>query len=417
MKKILSAVLAAAMTMGVLAMNVFAASASSPTGGLQIADSGGVAVVYDENDEDVSSDFNITNNHMSNTPTKVTVADQVHFGKTYYFPIGDQTNVLLGGSMGIPWEDLASSNNFTFKLDRDKNGTYLESVKLVTKNLGGGRRAYIAIKLKSSNIIEEKLVSFDVYFKARKTGSTFNNGDLFDARFELWVANSEEQGSDATINTGEGVVFNPVSNETNTITWGGNDDVASLEFTASSDADKFYAKLSTKVDQSFYANYGDPADADLYFRTFSGSSIDATSRATLTLYNPWTMYYDRYDRNYDVNPHDVYIYRLDGDYVEDVTSQFTYVNDDKTLSGMDGWQTRVRTLGAYVISDRELDIFDDPIDDDIDVEDPVAPGDPVTPSTPLQPPAATGSQDFIGLALTLALVSTGLMVTTRKRRK
>ena len=389
LKKAISALLAAAMTMGVLSMSAIAATVSDPTGEIGFIDSG--YRVYDEDKENVSSSFSVADGSVT--------ADEIYFGKTYYFELASETN-------SISWQDLTDASNFTFKLQRDQNGTYLESVKLTTRDIRGVRRAYIAVQLKSSNLTEEKKVSFDVYFKARKDGgSLWSNGDLYNARFNLWVTNRTEQGSDANVNTGQGVVFEPVSNEQNVITWGANEDVASLEFTASSDAQKFYAKLSTKVNSSIYAEYGDPVDADLYFRSFSGSSVDSTSRAKLTLYNPW------YDDD-DVNPKHAYIYRIDGDTLVDITDQFTYVTEDDTPSYLDGWQIKVRTLGSYVISDRELDVYGNYEDDDYETDRDVVVEKPVKPEAP----AATGSQDFTALALTLAVVSAGALVALRKRK-
>lgn len=68
---------------------------------------------------------------------------------------------------------------------------------------------------------------------------------------------------------GEGVVYRPVSNDKNTAEWEG---IASVSFSASpTTRTKFYAKLSTRIDPDIYGLYGDPAEADLYFRDFTGA--------------------------------------------------------------------------------------------------------------------------------------------------
>lgn len=280
-------------------------------------------------------------------------------------------------------------------------------------------------------------MTFDVYFKAKydsdssrydgKTVGTWESGDVINIRFELYVINShEEDGGDANISTGEGVVIRPVSGDKNTIRWSDGDDVACLEFEASSDADDFFTRLSTKVDNKIYDNYGEPENADLFFRYFSGTNIDTTSRATLTLYNPW--YDDRY-----VDPDDVHIYRkTSGGGLEDVSNQFHYVDEDDTDAGIDGWQCKLRTLGSYVLSDRRLDVDynygNSSTDDNYYNDDPNesldGSGTVTSSSTPAQvtrplPPTSpqTGSHDFVSLAL----LGTGLGAVTilleRRKRK
>lgn len=421
MKKIIAFLLAITVVFSLSAWTVLAASYNVS---VQL-DSG---EALDEDGDSIDGDYGIEISDGQVT------ADEIPSGTKFYVRVNG-----ADFERGTPAssDELCDTHDFSFKLDRDENSSLLESVKLVRKSLGGSTRAnYIEVKLKESTKLDEKKLSFDVYFKAKRTVTgKWNSGDTAGVRFVLWVGNRVEDGNDVTIPTGEGVVFNPVSNETNTITWGDDADVASLEFKATQDADKFYAKLSTKVNRTIYEDYGDPMDADLFFRTFAGSpAIDTTSRATLTLYNPWENddYYDRYyynHRYYDnVNPRDAHIYQIDRDgYLVDVTDQFQYVRGGETLSGIDGWQTRVRTLGAYVISDIDLgvdDVYDDPNVDPLPpLDTPDAPVTPATPAVPVIPqrptpaPAPTGSSDFLTAAIAIAMLSLCVIVLSRETKK
>lgn len=209
----------------------------------------------------------------------------------------------------------------------------------------------------------------------------------------FWVNNVIEDGEDTDMDAGDAFVFNPTSNEENLIIWNTeNGERAALKFDADDDADKFYAKLSIKSNSSIYAEYGDPVGADLWFYDFVGSSaIPATSRATLTLGIPW----DEDDDYVPASPKDCYIYRLNSDgTLEDVTSSFTY-NEDGDI---DGWSTRTRELGTFIVSDLELDI-------DVagaEVEDPDEVVDTETPNKVIPD---TGSSDMVNVAVVAGVVS------------
>ena len=210
----------------------------------------------------------------------------------------------------------------------------------------------------------------------------------------FWVNNTTEDGEDADVDAGDAFVYNPVSNEENLIIWNTeNGERASLKFDADDDADKFYAKLSIKSNSSIYAEYGDPVGADLWFYDFVGSStIPATSRATLTLGIPW----DEDDDYVPASPKDCYIYRLNSDgTLEDVTSSFTY-NEDGDI---DGWSTRTRELGTFIVSDLELDI------DVAGAEEVTDPDEVVDTETPDKVIPSTGSSDMVNVAVVAGVVS------------
>lgn len=372
-------------------------------------------VVYDADGDSVVSDYGFS------FGDKVT-ADFVPAGKKIYIEIGDNTNFFKDDDPAndVSADELADSGKFNFRLDRDKNSSLLDSVKLVTQNLdGSGRKNYIEIKLNETTKTEERKVTFDVYFKARHSDDDgrWSSGDIANTRFELWVDNPVEDGDYADIEAGQNVVFNPISNERNTISWGADDDVSCLAFEADDDARKFYAKLSTKIDRDIYEEYGDPVNAELFFRTFVGSpAIDSTSRATLTLYNPWSDCYDWYSSRYrNVHPRDVHIYLVDSNgYLEDLTDRMTYADEDETEAGIDGWKIRVRSLGAYVISDRDLEL------DWSEIEEapPIETSTPETPPPAPKPgpaPAPTGSHDAVGAVVLLTTASATAFAFARKR--
>lgn len=399
MKRILATLLAAVLVIGGGSLSILAATTVDMPFGTSVE-------VYDD-DGDSVGDFEASGGKIT--------ADYVVPGKDYYVKLPDDA-VTVTGLAGATVGDVTDNDNFSFKLDRDENGKLLDSVSFVNKKFDGEteRNDYIKVSLKESAMTEDKKLTFDVYFKAKRTeDGKWDSGDRVNIRFELWVNNDVEDGEDADFEVGEGVVFNPVSNETNTITWGGNYDVASLKFEANDDADKFYAKLSTKSNAQIYRDYGDPADADLFFRTFVGSpSVDSTSRATLTLYNPWSQ---EDDDDYEVDPYDVFIYEVDDGELTDVTDRFQYVDGDDTETGTDGWQIKVRTLSNYVLSDTELDTSG------TDWEEPT---DEIVPETPTvqnpnpapTPAPSTGSSDLVGAAICAAAVSLGVIVRMKKRK-
>ena len=399
MKRILATLLAAVLVTGGGSLGVLAATTVDMPFGTSVE-------VYDD-DGDSVGDFEASDGRIT--------ADYVVPGKDYYVKLPDDGTSISFDSGVADISDITDNDNFSFKLDRDENGKLLDAVSFVNKKFDGDdRHDYIKVSLKESSMTEDKKLTFDVYFKAKHSESgKWDSGDRVNIRFELWVNNDVEDGEDADFEVGEGVVFNPVSNETNTITWGGNYDVASLKFEANDDADKFYAKLSTRSNAQIYRDYGDPADADLFFRTFVGSpSVDSTSRATLTLYNPWSQ---EDDDDYDVDPYDVFIYEVDNGELTDVTDRFQYVDGDDTETGTDGWQIKVRTLSNYVLSDTELDTSD------MDWEEPT---DEIVPETPTvqnpnpdpTPAPSTGSSDLVGAAICAAVVSLGVIVRMKKRK-
>ena len=184
--------------------------------------------------------------------------------------------------------------------------------------------------------------------------------------------------------------MDPDKNDTYTLIWG--DDRAAVKFEADDDAKKFYARLSTSNMSDIYAEYGDPVDADLWFYDFVGHpTVPATSKATLTLGIPWDE-----DEDYTPDPENCFIYEVDADgYLVDVTSKFSYSEDDQEIPG---WSIRTRQLGTYIVSDTELDVT-------VDEPETSEPADVETPTNNGKDIPNTGSSDMVNVALVAAVVS------------
>ena len=296
------------------------------------------------------------------------VLDGVLPNQTFYIKLGDANSDLittLSGGGKAHASDLADDSLFKISVDKDGDGKSLISKieQVDEKRLGGMTRAsYLKVTLKDMTSTDERKANAEIEFKAKKDKSgSWAKGETAILNLNMWISNTKVSGSDGDADTGDKIYFSPEANENNVLIWG--DDRAALEFTADDDAKDFYARLSTRSMSDIYAEYGDPVDADLWFYDFVGNpSIPSTSRAYLTLGIPWDD-----DDDYSPDPRDVYIYRLDKDgYLEDVTAMFTYSEDDREI---EGWTTRTRTLGTYIVSDTELDI-DSYYDDDDDTEVP-----------------------------------------------
>ena len=295
------------------------------------------------------------------------VLDGVLPNQTFYIKLGeagsDYITTLSGGGKAHA-SDLVDDDLFKISVDKDGDGKSLISriEQVEEKRLGGMSRAsYLKVTLKDTTTTDELKANAEIKFKAKKDkDGSWKDGEYAILNLNMWISNTKVSGSDGDADTGDKIYFSPEANENNVLIWG--DDRAALEFTADDDAKDFYARLSTRSMSDIYAEYGDPVDADLWFYDFIGNpSIPSTSRAYLTLGIPWDD-----DDDHTPDPRDVYIYRLDKDgYLEDVTAMFTYSEDDREI---EGWTTRTRTLGTYIVSDTELDI--DSYYDDDDTESP-----------------------------------------------
>ena len=388
MKKVLSLVLALACVLSLSAV-AFAADAVDP------------AKVYNGDGEEVS-DISVAAN--------VIKGDPVEPASTFYVPISPamDTQIKDGDDVDFTVEDLVDTKNFKFDVDKDAGSKLISKISVVDdKKLGSMERtAYLKFELKDVTDTDEHKSTGTITFKAKnyklagcKPGSKTESSGANDAKwtdnyevtfkYNLWISN-EKKGNDDNPDVGDRVYMDPDKNDTNTLIWG--DDRAALKFEADDDAKKFYARLSTSNMSDIYAEYGDPVDADLWFYNFTGNkTIPATSKATLTLGIPWDD-----DDDYTPDPENCFIYELDADgYLTDVTSKFTYSEDDEEIPG---WSMRTRQLGTYIVSDTELDVA-------VDEPETSEPADVETPTNNGKDIPNTGSSDMVNVALVAAVVS------------
>ena len=332
------------------------------------------------------------------------VSDAIAPDTTFYVPVGgnEEDTITLDDGKQVQIKYLVDKDFFKFSPDKDTNGKLVKSITLVTDKGFDGfyRNAYIKFVLADITDTDEHKTDGTIEFKAKKTAAddkdvkdktknTYEKDSKLVWDYKLWVTN-EAVGNDDNPDVGDRVYMDPDKNETNTLVWG--DDRAALKFDSDDDARKFYARLSTSNMSDIYAEYGDPADADLWFYDFVGHpTVPATSKATLTLGIPWDD-----DDDYTPDPENCFIYELDADgYLTDVTSKFTYSEDDEEIPG---WSIRTRQLGTYIVSDTELDVT-------VDEPETSEPADVETPTNNGKDIPNTGSSDMVNVALVAAVVS------------
>ena len=434
MKKILACVLAAATVLS-LSATAFAYTKVDET---KIVDSDGEKISYAKN---ATVEFDMDNGGMF---------DIIRPDQTFYIPMGytDLSKTAAGitynyEGINIPSQFFSDKSYFTMST-KDKSGDASKLIKITQESSKSiekqGRQGWLMVEVGNTMTSDELKGTMTLEFKPKKdlyeavykfyknngttVGCSAKNGlpelatalngvdstltaaskqedfeDALDEYFDgekvkvdmtFWVNNLIEDGTDADKDAGDAFVFNPDSNETNMIVWNTeNGERASLKFDADDDASKFYAKLSIKSNPAIYSEYADPVGADLWFYDFVGNtSIPATSRATLTLGIPWNE-----DDDYSpASPEDCFIYRLVDGELQDVTKNFTYNSD----GDIDGWSTRTRELGTFIVSDMELDIEVAGA-----VEEPVV----STPATTDKVIPNTGSSDMVNVAVVAAVVS------------
>ena len=342
MKKLLSLAVAGLILLSCLSAGVFA----SPSPGFVTIDAGtGMGAACDEDGMPISGTT------YSGGSLEGFAPDQ-----TVYLKLTGAA--LLKGSdnsAGISVSDgnlLADKDLFKLKVKKDGDGRKLvKEVSQISekKDANGTRCGWIKIVIAPSDLTEEQKAELSLTFTAKDDVNGWAEGDYAAVNLNLWISPPVKSGDDYDADPGEQFVYHPVSNDKNGVNW---DSVATLWFTADDDASKFYAKLSTKADAAVCARY---PDAELYFRDFTGTpSISASSRATLTLLNPFSQ-----EDSTQVNPQSCHIYTKDADGdLTDVTSLFTYLDTDEDGNEIDGWRIKTRTLGSYVISDVPLDTAD-----------------------------------------------------------
>lgn len=302
------------------------------------------------------------------------IGDTIAPGQTIYFLLPEQAGNVL-----------SNETNFRVSVKKQQNAKLVSSVKVVDKrmNVSGyytvptkltsgavdqtgriaanGRNKYLAVTLNDTNGTEEYKVELNVTFTVRKSntagysflsGAPFNmngtpliqapfmtkpmqaTGDRLTLRAVFYVGNPEGSGDSSVVVGASGMTIRPYANEQNEIFFeSASEELARLSFKASSNPSKFVAKLSTKwttaLSNQFYNN-------DAVIRKFSPATVDAISRATLSLTNP-------FDEDYSISK--IYIYSVSSKgTLTNITSQVTYNADENTF------ELKTRTLGTYVIS-------------------------------------------------------------------
>lgn len=349
MKRLFCLLLVVVLAFGAAPLGAFAASAANGSVAIQLNNAGSAELI-----------------DADGTVCAVSDTASADAGNFKFEAAPDQTLYLClgavdGGDSSMLWNDsvgdltgaaspgeLADQDLFKLKVSRDGGGARLVRVSQYNQRAIGGsaRSAWLKINIAASDSIDEQKAVVDLTFTARDDDENgkWEKGDYALLRLTFWIGSAVEEGGDVERAVGDSFIYKPDSNAENTVTW---EDVASLSFSASDDAKKFYARLSTKHDPA-YAAYED--SADLFFRDFAGApTISASSRATLTLYYPW--------EGDGPDPATCHIYLTDADgSLRDVTKLFTYIGEDEDGSAVNGWRMRTRTLGCYIIADRALDL-------------------------------------------------------------
>ena len=336
--------------------------------------------------------------------TSTLVIDPIRPATTVYVPLADMGGKLAGTDVII--DDVVNTDFFKFDVDKDSNGKLVKKISVTDdKRLGSyARAAYLKIELNEMTDTDESKTDGTITFKAKADYDSYTSGKKIPMSsgsslwtkdqeyiidYTFWVSNIRVENDDNP-DVGDRVYMDPSKNDTNTLVWG--DDRAALTFESDDDARKFYCRLSTSNMSDIYAEYGDPVDADLWFYNFvNNPTVPATSKATLTLGIPWDD-----DDDYTPDPENCFIYELGADgYLTDVTSKFTYSEDDEEIPG---WSIRTRQLGTYIVSDTELDVA-------VDEPETSEPADVETPTNNGKDIPNTGSSDMVNVALVAAVVS------------
>ena len=258
------------------------------------------------------------------------------------------------------------------------SSTVLTAVDNQEITLPKGRYRVLKVKLKENMTDDEYKLLFDLRVKVKEEGFMgWKKGDTkkFEDIGETWVSNDTWVGdSDWAAGTG-GVMIKPQKNEDNEIIWyDENRDIAKIEFYADSDVDKFFVKLSTKWNNEWYSDMFRNTDAFI-FNFVGAPQISATSRATLTIYNPFV----NEDDELEVDLDELKVYKVldtaalaatteeaiaeaiaDGR-IEDVTNLFTAGENE---DGDQVLTTRTRDIGTYIVTTATpADLVDDVVVD------------------------------------------------------
>lgn len=356
MKKLISAVMAGAMVASMASVATF-------------ANWGGTGATTEP--------LTITSAYVGDASTANVLSSGTSFNvnpnKTIYYDIP-----MVSGTSS--W-DLADSDFFKFKVKKNDGSKIISSVKIVEKVVaginGGVRDRAIEVKLKEDMTDKETKVDMTFTFTATQKGVDARKaayvGDKAVGDVTFYVSNTASNTEDTAWQAGTGgYIARPVKNEENEVLWEDeNRELALLEFSADSDVVKYFPKLSTVWDNEAYRVNFSEGDAFI-FKFLGKPAISSTSRADLTIYNPFI----NADEEYSVSMDELTIYmeNADGD-LEDVTDEFTAKIDD---DGREVFVTKTRQLGTYVIADAAAAAQETIVDDVVPVTPEVVKPNPGT---------------------------------------
>ncbi len=363
MKKLIASIMAVATVASMASLSVFADAT-------KVEDSE-LSITVDKLISD-SDDFKV-GTETKDDDTKTT-KDTIQPDKTIFAVIAESSS-----KAGQYFTD---KDVFKVKYDKgDDNPKMIKSLKVIDKEIGKDgskvRKTALEIKLKDDMTDTDYKVSPSATFTAKKyillKDEAIKDGVLDATKIagyvdsedkaiasdavayivpntkitldfvSFYVKNTVEEG-DKDWDAGEGgFVAKPIKNDDNEITWeDANNTLAKLTFEGDSDVNKYYPKLSTKWDESDYAeNF---ADTDAYIRNFVGNpTISATARPVLELNNPFV----NDDDELTVAHEDTVIYQVVDGALVDVTDKFTMGENE---DGDEVFTIKTRTLGTYIIS-------------------------------------------------------------------
>ena len=378
MKKLIASIMAVATVASMASLSVFADATKVEGSELSIT----VKKLISDSD-----DFKV------GTDTDGKTADTIQPDKTIFAVIAESSS-----KAGQYFTD---KDVFKVKYDKgDDNPKMIKSLKVIDKEIGKDgskvRKTALEIKLKDDMTDTDYKVSPSATFTAKKyillKDEAIKDGVL-DATTIIGYADSEEDAKKVdgvaayivpntkitldfvsfyvknTVEEGDkdwdagegGFVAKPTKNDDNEITWeDANNTLAKLTFEGDSDVNKYYPKLSTKWDESDYAeNF---ADTDAYIRSFVGNpTISATARPVLEINNPFI----DDDEELTAAIEDIVIYEVVDGALVDVTDKFTAGEND---DGDSVFTIKTRTLGTYILSNGAAVA---PTEEPVEVEEPV----------------------------------------------
>lgn len=389
MKKVFAYVLAAVLALGSSTM----AFASTHVKEITIGDDNGSIYVLNDDDHMVKAD--VSNIKWNNDSTTVSASGDFNANETYYIPVYAGTNT--------PITKLSDLDNYKIRTSVSDGSNYISSKpQFVIKSVknGGditGKNAFIQVT--TADKFQMEAVDFDLTTTVfPKEGSKVNMGSL--------VTNLAE-GDEAEMNISGTIGYETTDAKSYTVMEGpvtnfddvDDDDTIELDFGGDALFEvnaKGQKDLFLRLDTSDSALEDKYPEASLEVRYFAGNNKTFRKTGTLTFE--------------DIDPIENENGKLVAPYIyEVVNGKLVVFNDAKYDMDESKFTIKTNKLGNYVISDRELDASE-AIDGEGENEGGSSNGGSNSEKNP-----DTGANDFVGLAVALAVVSiAGIAVAKRK---